>query len=582
MSTLLEKLRAMGASGKAAPNWGAFRNGPGPSKDFERVFALPRRQLSPTEEHAAELTTYLRRPGGTMSLRPIQAAALEEAYAASGLLALIGVGFGKGLLSLLLPTAWGATNAALLVPPKLKVKLWDLEYPEYSKHWRIPNLVGHPIQYTDTKAVLHVVSYSDLSSAKRADILERIAPDAVICDEGHSLRHSSAARTKRFKRFFREARRRNRVACAVLSGSLTSGSINDFAHLADICLGDGSPLPRDWNEVQSWAYALDASDFPSPGGELCRLCEPGEGVRSGFRRRLVETPGVVATTTNDPGMSLVFDRRELTTPKVVTDALEKLRAEWVRPDGTPLREAIEVYGASRQLACGFYYRTIYPRNEPPALRREWIDARRNYYSEVRDRLTHSIKGQDSYLLLWQAADSGKWKSEHFEAWKAIHEAVKPDTETVWLDKFLVNAAIEWALEKPGIVWVESEAVRAAEEIALGAGIPVYAGGDADTRRLHAEDGSRSVVCSIKAFKEGENLQAFNRSLITTPPASGALLEQVIGRTHRSGQTADEVTVDFFLHTPELVSALKDAREKAKAIQETTGNFQKLSVGAWLF
>lgn len=575
---LLAKLRAMSANGTAtAKSWGAFEDGPGPSADLDRICALPRRPLEASEEKAREWTERLRRPGGSMALRPIQAAALEEAVIAGGLLGLIGVGFGKTLLSLLLPTVWESQNAVLLMPPKLKVKLFDLEYPELSKHWKLPNLVGHPLQYTDTKAVLHVVAYSELSSAKRADVLERLQPDAVVCDEGHSLRHSSAARTKRFRRYFRG----RRVRCAVLSGSLTSGSVNDFAHLSAIALGSNSPLPHDWNELQSWSYALDASDFPSPGGELRRLCAPGEDTRSGFRRRLVETPGVVATTTNDPGMSLVFDRRELNTPPIVLEALERLRNGWVRPDGVPLKEAIEVYAASRQLACGFYYRTIFPRNEPAALRREWLDTRRAYFSEVRERLNYSIKGQDSYLLLWNAAEAGKWRSEHFAAWKAIKDAVEPDTETVWLDKFLVNAAIAWALEKPGIVWVESEAVRAAEEIGREAGIPVYAGGDADTKALHAENGKRSVVCAIKAFKEGENLQMFSRNLITTPPASGALLEQVIGRTHRPGQTADEVTVDFFLHTPELVKALKDAREKAAAISDLTMNAQKLVVGNWL-
>jgi hypothetical protein len=574
----------MSANGTAAPNaWGAFKNGPGPSRDLDRVLALPRRTLELTEEKAKRWTERLKRPNGTMSLRPIQAAALADAEVARGLLGLIGVGFGKTLLSLLLPTVWGATNAVLLVPPKLKVKLFELEYPELSKHWKLPNLVNHPIQYTDTKAVLHVVAYSELSSAKRADVLDRLQPDAVVCDEGHQLRHSSAARTKRFRRYFRG----RRVPCAVLSGSITSGSIRDYAHLAAITLGDGSPLPLDWNTLQEWSYTLDASEFPAPDGELRRLCdvvvEPVlESARAGFAARLASTPGVVVTTTNDPGMSLVFDRRELKTPKVVLEALEKLRAGWVRPDGFPLSEAIEVYAASRQLACGFYYRTIYPRNEPLALRREWLDARKAYFSEVRERLNFSIKGQDSYLLLWNAAAAGKWNSQHWRAWADIHEAVKPDTETVWLDKFLVNAAIEWAQEKPGIVWVESEAVRAAEEIARGAGIPVYAGGDEDTRALHAEDGTRSVVCSMKAFKEGENLQMFNRNLVTTPPSSGAMLEQLIGRTHRTGQKADEVTVDFYLHTPELVKALKDAKDKAKAIAETTTNQQKLLAGTWLY
>lgn len=575
---LLSKLLAMDAGGKGAANWGAFRSGPGPSADLDRIVNLPRRKLGDGKALAEKWTRLLRRPGGTMELNPTQGIALEEGSIAGGLLGFIGVGKGKTLISLLLGTVWDSKCVVLLVPPKLKIKLFELEYPVLSKHFRLPNLVGGNPQYTDTKGVLHAVSYNDLSSAKRADVLERLQPDAVICDEGHALRHATAARTKRFKRYFRS----NPTRCAVLSGSLMSGSIRDYAHLASITLRDGSPLPHNWNTLQEWSYALDPSDFPSPGGELSRLSNPGEEVGPAFARRLAETPGVVVTTTNNPGMSLTFNKAPLKTPKPVLEALEKLRKDWKRPDGFPLCEAIELYAASRQLSAGFYYRTIYPRNEPEALRREWLDARKAYFSEVRERLALSLPGQDSPLLLWNAAESGKWKAKHWRAWAEIKAAVEPDSETVWIDKFMVNAAIEWAQKAPGIVWVESEAVRAAEEIAHGAGIPVYAGGEDDTRRLNAEDGSRSIVASMKAFGEGANLQAFNRSLITTSPSSSTLCEQVIGRTHRQGQKADEVIVDFFLHTPEIEKALEAARAKAASVQTLTLNEQKLCVGTWLF
>lgn len=610
---LLAKLRAMSANGTATSNaWGAFKSGPRPSADLTRVLAVPRRVLEPTEALADKWTARLRRPNGTMRLRPIQAAALEEAFLYGGILGLIGTGFGKTLISLLLPTVWGSENAALLLPPNLKTKLFELEYPELSKHWRIPNLVGASKQYTDTKAVLHVVSYSTLSSAKNSDILERLGIDDLICDEVHNLRHSTAARTKRFKRFARTPRPKParahsegndgggsagvlRRRIAGLSGSITSGSVNDYGHLAQLILGERSPLPLDWHELQAWSYVLDAHEFPAPDGSLALLCSDGpagESARGGYRRRLVETPGVVATGENDPGMGLYFHRAPVTAPKVVLDALTKLRNEWVRPDGAPLRETLEVYAAGRQLASGFFYKTVYPRQEPEALRKEWMDIRRAYFGEVRQRLALSIPKQDSYLLLCNAAESGRWASEFWKDWKDIRRLVEPATETVWLDKFLVNYAIEWAREKPGIIWAESVAVRAAEEISVGAGIPVYSGGAQDESALIHEDGSRSVVVSIRAFNAGINLQhAFKRNLFLTPPASNTLLEQPIARTHRPRNPAlcigpvevmDDVTVEFCTHTPELATALADAREKARYVEETTPNAQKLNAGNWLF
>lgn len=592
-------------SGETHYHWNTNRKGPRQSHDLDRVVALPRRPLVLSHEAADAWTARLKRRDGTMKLRPIQAAALEEAEISGGLFGLIGVGFGKTLISLLLPTVWESSVAVLLVPPNLRTKLFEHEYPELSRHWRLPNLYGHPIQYPDTKGILHVVSYSELSSPKRAGILEDLKPDAIVCDEGHSLRHATAARTKRFKRYFKKSQPRTvvgddgpgsggvfRCHLAVLSGTLTARSITDYAHLSGLALGSNSPLPLDWPTLQEWSATLDASEYPAPDGELRRLCRSGESVRDGFRRRLVETPGVVATETNDPGMPLVLSRRELEAPASVKAALQNLRDTWTRPDGEELVEAIEFYAVARQLASGFFYRRVYPRKEPKEVIREWNDARKSYFQEVRERLKQSIPGQDSPLLLWNAAASGKWHSPSWEWWKGVKDSVEPATETVWLDKFLVHAAVEWAKEAPGLVWVEAEAVKAALAIAKEANIPVYTGGRDDERALIAEDGKRSVVVGIKAFNAGINLQhAFKRNLITTCPSSATLLEQVAGRTHRerdpllcTGLVAfdDDVTVDFYLHTAELADSLKTARSTARYIEDTTGSRQKLSVATYTF
>lgn len=593
----LAKLRAITAGGGALPGGSIFGEGPRQSPDLTRILALPRRRLEPTEALADKWTARLRRPGGTMRLRPIQAALLEEGFQHGGLMGLVGAGAGKTIPSLLLFTVWGSQNGALLVPPNLRTKLWDLEYPELVKHWRIPNLVGHSIQHPDTKEQFHVIAYSKLSSAKGADILSALGIDDLVCDEAHYLRHGRAARTKRFRRFARSGRSepsprvtfddvsggssglfRRRIAC--LSGSITSRSVNDYDHLCDLVRGDGSPLPRDWFVQREWGLALDATDTPTPPGALSALGDP---VRDGFRRRLVETPGVVATTTNDPGMTLVFNRVPLKAPKAVLDTLKAVRETWLRPDGFPLRETIEVYALQRQLACGFYYRRIYPRGESKDLIQEWITAKKEYDGEVRDQLKRNVPGLDQPLLCWNAARDGRWKSETWARWAAVKSLVKPSKETVWLDTFLIDAAVDWAREKPGIVWVEAEALRAAFSIAEGAGIPVYAGGKKAAAAIIREDGSRSIVASMKAFNAGINLQhAFNRALITTSPADNALLEQVVARTHRPGQKADEVSVDFYLHTPELADALATARAKAQYVEETTENSQKLRIATWTF
>jgi hypothetical protein len=276
-------------------------------------------------------------------------------------------------------------------------------------------------------------------------------------------------------------------------------------------------------------------------------------------------------------MALVFDVLPLEAPKVVTEALDRARSG-IDPDGNVLTEVLDVYRFTRQLSCGFFYRPVFPRGESPELIQAWRQAKRDYESEVRDRLARNRKGQDSPELLRRAAESGEWKSEFYPRWAAIRDAVKPSRETVWLSTFLVGAAVKWALEAPGLVWVESEAVNAAMAIAKDAGIPVYAAKE-DAAALWAEKGDRSVVVAANVFKEGENLQAFHRNLVTTIPPR---LEQLLGRTHRPGQTADEVTVDFCLHTPELRRALKGAISDAHYTHETLGNQQKLILGTYAF
>lgn len=588
---LLEKL-----GGAAAPKrqWSPYppvRD----SADLRRIESLPRRTYAPAQAAAlaAKWTELLRRPEGTQTLRPIQGVALEEAFLYDGLYGMIGVGWGKTLVSLLLPTVWGSRNAVLLVPPELRRKLFDLEYPVLSKHWRLPGLAAN-LASTNTEPRLHVISYSQLSSAQGSDLLGQLDFDDCILDEAHCLRYSTSARTKRWRRYvftprpvptppvsFGDDYRRSggvlRRRTAVLSGTLATGSIVDGEHLVYAALGDGAPVPHDWHTRQEWSHAIDETEFPSDPGALRRLCDGAETVRSGYRRRLIETPGVVATTENDPGMSLTFDRVPLKVPKELARLLKQARGG-LSPDGDVLKEAIEVYAVTRQLACGFYYRKTYPRGESPELIAAWEEARRAYYGELSYRLSRSIAGQDSELLCWRAAEKGVWASEHFARWRGLKDEVQPARETVWVSRFMVDAALRWASKAPGIVWVETVAVR---ELAEETGLPVYAGA-ADAGRLSAETGERSIIVSIDAFNKGVDLTRFSRNLVTLCPPSSDILEQTIGRTHRPGQKADCVSLDFFLHAPELETALKTARTGAARDEEISGNRQKLNIGTWLF
>jgi hypothetical protein len=93
-----------------------------------------------------------------------------------------------------------------------------------------------------------------------------------------------------------------------------------------------------------------------------------------------------------------------------------------------------------------------------------------------------------------------------------------------------------------------------------------------------EHGDRPIVCSVKANNSGLNLQyAFHKMLFASSPSSGDLWEQCLGRVHRQGQRASEVTVWVCQHTAELRGSLLQARADAAWQQQFCDSPQKLCV-----
>ena len=547
-----------------------------PSAELDRIVALPRRTASVSEAEVASLHEDLCLPNGTRRLRPIQALALAEARRAGGLFAPIGVGAGKSDIALLLPKVMGSKVAVLLVPANLREKVFRQDYPTLVTQYRLPRLVKGDVQVLDSECVLHVHSYNELSSPLKHDLLDLLEPDLIICDEAHALRHPSAARTRRFLQYFK-AHPTTRLC--VLSGTMTSKSIKDYAHLAWLSLRDNAPVPTRYTVLEEWAAALDSAPVPAPPGALMKLCEPGEKAREGFRRRIVETPGVIATTDGSLGTSLVISERDLKATPVIREALKLMRETWTTPDeGEAFDEILTLHRYARQLAAGFYYRWIWPKGEPAQVRANWLEARKAWNREVANFLTYRAKkGCDSPMLYAKACSEGKLSSMNYDRWATVRDTAKPEVEAVWLDEYLVDDAIAWGRENVGIVWYEHAALGAA--IAKKGGFPLFGPG---AEGILKEKGTRTIVTSIRAHGTGKNLQGFSRNLVTTTPTSGTVWEQLLGRTHRPGQEADEVTVEVYRHTLEMRAAVNKALRDADYQQTTTGNRQKLLSATWTF
>ncbi len=90
-----------------------------------------------------------------------------------------------------------------------------------------------------------------------------------------------------------------------------------------------------------------------------------------------------------------------------------------------------------------------------------------------------------------------------------------------------------------------------------------------------------MALSIASHGTGRNLQANNESLILSFPGSGKVCEQLFGRTHRYGQEADEVYIDFYAPNVDTQKAVEKACRDARYIEQTQGSPQKLCYATWI-
>lgn len=588
--------------------WG--RKAPTSSAELQRVLSLPRRPVESVDLEAITelMTRALRKPDGPcqcaalgrkciLRLKPIQAWALYEISLVGGLLGPIGVGAGKTGLDILAPVAmpFRCNTTVLLVPPVLADQVVN-EYKLWAQHWKVPRLISGNECYgwkkDEDNITIHLVKYSRLSRHEATALLLALLPDLIIADEAHRLKNVDTARGARFMNLYKQ--RKETRLCA-WSGSLTDKSIKDYAHLAGLALAGGSPLPLDQETILEWANAIDPPKYgqePNPMGALESLCGVGETLHHGYRRRLLETVGVVATDDAGIGASLYMHERDPgDIPDNVREAILTARRDFVRPDGEELVDSFTVTRCCRELAAGFFYYWEFPRGEPRELIDRWFLARRNWAREVRDKLRFREEHLDSPLLLAKAAirfysDESYdgplpvWESQTWREWRDVRGLVKPESRAEWIDDYLARDAAEWGLKNRGIIWYHHRTFGA--KVAEISGLPQHAGGPDAGERIAAERGDRTIIASINSHGEGrDGLQRlFDQQLVANPPESkatggAAKWEQLLGRLHREGQEADEIHTHLYRHTSEMRDAWDRARQLARYVTDTMGSYQKL-------
>lgn len=600
--------------------------------EFRRVLALRRRDALAdvkVNDLYKRITAAFRLPTGQQELWVQQAACLAEAHDNRGLLAPLGVGEGKTLVSYLLPIVIpGVQRPTLLLPASLIEKTWD-EFRELHRHW-----LCHPDFSVRSRFDNAVISYEKLGRDSGKDELMERRPDMLVCDEVHKLSNrQTTACTKRVERYM--IANPETIFCG-MSGTFTKRSIRDYWHLAYWALKRGMPLPMIEAEMELWAEALDerridvlsrrdpgalmllctdeerASVSPERTAPLGRtaqmptffgnLSEKLDLARKGYQRRFRETPGVVCSAEeNALACSLQIRRVAFNPGPEVEQMLENLREDWVTPNGDVLPLPTDVWRVARELACGFFYEWVPP---PPP---EWKMARSSWNWFVREILTPpslqnkrqrrreqgyqaaAITGEmylryqhlhlDSPMQVALAVQQGRIDDPNivgaYHRWNAVKDTYKINTVPQWVSDNTINYCIEWArANKNAIIWTEHRAFGERLASLLKTGFCSNGGLDANGVPIEKYNG-RTVVASVAANKEGRNLQAWNKNLIVTAAPMGSLWEQLIGRTHRNGQLADTVMVDWLAACAEQDEGFHQVMADAAYIKGTTGASQKV-------
>lgn len=513
------------------------------SDDLARIRKLPRRRWQ--DRPPSNLSTSLAR-SPHVSLFPMQEAALDELRELGSLNCVASLGAGKTLVTALAPVVLDAKRPLFLNYKRLIDKT-EREFAELAQDWRVCD------NYT-------FLSVEKLSRDHYADYLERTQPDFICVDEAHSLANPTKSRFRRLRRYKRSY---PHVPILLLTGTPGADSLRQYAHLHDLLLGEGSPLPRDWHTLMEWCEALDTDvrGQRRPPGALISLSAGNdklEAVRAAVGARVEETFGNVYSRTPESIDCSIYITGERVDLNATTDALiNTAGCDMILPDGRCFEEMYNRALIIKQLGAG-YAKVLDP--TPP---QEWREIRSlwgTYAREVMSRGKLDTPAQVKAAVRRGEIDDGGL----LEMWRAIEPTFRPQTKTEWFDLSVVNYAAEWLSANDGLVWVTQPTVG--RRIAEITRLPFFHanGEDVHVGSIEGYRRKTGAVLAVRPNMLGRNLQRWHKNLYITPSASSIELDQSIGRTARRGQKQPTVDVTFVLAVFENWSSVMTARASAVA------------------
>lgn len=480
----------------------------------------------------------------------MQAAALAELEELGSANIVASLGEGKTLVTALAPHIVKAERPLFLNYARLLDKTVR-EFRILATHWQVCHT------YT-------FLSVERLSRADYADYLDRLAPDFICVDEAHSLANPKGARFRRLRRY-REAH--PMVPLLPLTATPGSDSLSQYAHVQELVLGEGSPLPREYWTLTEWCEALDVEvrGQRRPPGALASWSAGGstlEAIREGVGRRIEETNGnIYSRSAQAIDCSIYVTDKRLEMSAEIDALVETAWHDVMLPDGRCFEELYDKRLIVKQLGAG-YAKVLDP--TPPA---SWREARGLWAAFVRQVIAEEKRfGLDTPAQVKAAVRAGEIDDLGLlDAWQKIEPEFKPTTKTAWFDLSVAQFCAEWLFREKGLVWVSQPTFgRKLAEISR---LPFFHanGVDKDVGSIETYSAPTGAIVAVRPNMLGRNLQdRWSKNLYVTPPPSAIELEQSIGRTARRGQRESTVEVTFALTVRENWDAVTTARTRALA------------------
>src|SRR5581483_6423198 len=481
---------------------------------------------------------------------------------------------------------------ALYVMPGSGIGKTIHEIEVLREHWNIINF--------------QLVSYQKLAREEQEFFFfEPPGPyNVIMLDEAHYCRNHQTAVTRRIHRLREKAGQEilvTRIATgqqfrvqvppppkmAVMTATPVKDSVRDVGHTMGWSMGEMSPLPRDDSDLADWSGALDAEPAERYAPGALTAFSGGndslELVRKGVGKWIFDTPGCISSSETYVNAKLEIALRDVPLTAQEDEWFRMLRGDpddpdnfpgWTTPDGDVFTEAAELWRHACSLALGYFTRW------EPGAPAPWRNARYRWHHWAREVLKAS-RTIDTIAQLATAVDNGRFDDyvildkgremtprEILGEWREIEPTFvlcqcgalptcqRPHSVPVWVGDTALQYAERW-LEGGGILWTGHR--HFGLELAKRTGLRFFAeGGESADGASIVTSRDRAIIASSVACKEQFNLQYWNRNLIASVWPAAYAVEQLIGRTHRQGQRAELVTVEWMISCREQLDGFARA------------------------